>query len=132
MIRTWRYFSLPVGLCVLLVGCGGGDGNFGVVRGVVTLDGEPVPNAEVVFVPKEGGRFSKAKTNDAGEYVLIYSASKAGAIVGIHEVRVTTGVETPSGKIVNETIPAKYNAEGFVEKEVQPGNNVIDVQLTSG
>src|SRR5688500_13010891 len=46
-------FGLSMGLMLLLAGCGA-DSDRGAVSGTVTLDGKPVENGSISFVPIEG------------------------------------------------------------------------------
>ncbi len=133
-------FCVALVVCVLS-GCGGGADDMpdvGHVTGVVTLDGNPLADAKVFFSPTEGGRTSEAVTDAAGKYELRYMRDIMGAKVGEHSVRVTTGsvaiigddgkVETPA---VPEKVPAKYNSESTLKKEVKPGDQEIALTLTS-
>ena len=66
---------------VTVAGCGG-NADLGTVAGVVTLDGQPLANATVEFIPTDDGetRSSYDGTTDAsGRYELYFSAGKAGA-----------------------------------------------------
>jgi hypothetical protein len=65
-----------------LVGCGN-DG-LGQVTGVVTLDGQPLPDALLVFTPVRGGRPASARTDESGRYALVYSRDAEGAAIGEH------------------------------------------------
>ncbi|WP_166828300.1 carboxypeptidase-like regulatory domain-containing protein [Thalassoroseus pseudoceratinae] len=124
-----------------LTGCGGGSDDMpdvGQVTGVVTLDDAPLADARVYFSPTEGGRTSEAVTDAEGKYELRYMRDIMGAKVGQHSVRVTTGspavigddgkVETPA---IPEKVPAKYNTESTLTKEVTAGDQEIDLPLTS-
>lgn len=137
-MRSKLCFAIMV---CFLSGCGGGADDMpdvGHVTGVVTLDGAPLANAKVFFSPTESGRTSEAVTDAEGKYELRYIRDIMGAKVGEHSVRVTTGapaiigddgkVETPA---VPEKVPAKYNTESTLKKEVKPGDQEIDLQLTS-
>ena len=53
--------TLFLGLACL--GCGPGGPEIASVEGKVTLDGKPLPNAAVVFIP-ENGRPAGATTDD--------------------------------------------------------------------
>src|SRR5262245_8693753 len=62
-------------LCVsVLTGCNRGP-QFGEVTGVVTLNGRPLSDLEVVFMPDPGagtsGPTSSAYTNEKGQYHLV-------------------------------------------------------------
>ena len=130
MFARWLAPSLWFVACI---GCSGSS-HIAHVAGTVTLDGKPVPNALVVFSPIPSGRPSEGKTDDAGRYQLVYSSTEKGARIGQHEVHVTTAlteITADGGGLRNlkESIPAKYNTKGHLEREVRAGKNVIDLQL---
>ena len=116
--------------CVVLAGCSG-SGKIGKVTGKVTLDGQPLPNATVDFVPVAGGRPSTAVTDENGEYELKYTVKEDGAEVGEHRVRVST-FEENDGKVVRpEKVPDKYNRKTTLKKTVESGSNDIPLELDS-
>jgi len=128
-------------VAVSLVGCGGGvpsdQPNLAPVKGVVTLDGEPVADANVIFSPKEGGGSSTATTDAQGNYELRYKRDMMGAEIGIHIVRVTTFAAAeindegkPEGGR-KEEIPAKYNRDSAFEQTVESGENTLNLELTN-
>lgn len=79
--------ALSLSCCL---GCSGGDNvDLGAVSGVVTLDGKPLSDVIVVFVPEEGNP-SSGLTNTKGEYTLSYLGKSEGAIIGKHKVSITT------------------------------------------
>ncbi|MCI0705726.1 MAG: hypothetical protein L0241_32090 [Planctomycetia bacterium] len=106
---------LPLALLgVLLVVTGCSDEPRVVkVSGVVTHNGEPVPNLRLNFQP-EKGRPSWGDTNEKGEFTLEYDATRKGAQVGMHTVSASylprTGDEEMSGKMppVVKSITDKY------------------------
>lgn len=104
----------------------------GIVRGTVTMDGKPLPNAEIAFAP-EKGRFSEGKTDSAGSYELVYVNRTMGAKVGRHKVMIQNSDfppdEAPVAKRVK--IPAKYNSRSELTADVKPGSNTIDFALES-
>ncbi len=72
-----------------LVGCGGSGVDTIPVTGTVTLDGTPVPGAQLVFVPADGaGQAASGITDDQGKYSLNCSAGQ-GALAGKYNVIVT-------------------------------------------
>lgn len=120
---------MAVVLYVPLVGCGGTDGqNLGTVQGTVTLGGEPLPNAQVVFQPANG-RPSTAITNDQGKYELQYTSAEPGALTGSHQVTITTAIDLPDETRAAEKVPAKYNRQSDLVREVKAGKNTIDFEL---
>ena len=114
-----------------LIGCG--DGKVASVSGTVTLDNKPLNKAQITFRPVGKGRPSTGFTDENGYYYLQYTTKQNGAEIGEHTVSITTGVEGDGGEIkdIPETVPAKYNSETTLKKEVTSGSNTIDFDLTS-
>lgn len=129
-----RLLFLLLSTVLLTAGCGGTDGpDLGYVEGTVKMDGKPVPNAVLTFQP-ENARPSYGRTNEEGWYELVYTDEKLGATVGTHQVRITTGEEGDEDSGVEgqkERIPAKYNVNSELTREVEPADNVIDFDLES-
>lgn len=114
---------------LLLGGCGGND-NLARVTGKVTLDGEPVVGALVVFSPVAGGTTSYGRTTASGEYEMMFSDNERGAWLGENAVRITTADvgtgDTPASK---ERIPSVYNSETKLKAVVESKANVFDFSL---
>ncbi|QDU36242.1 hypothetical protein Mal4_05260 [Maioricimonas rarisocia] len=126
-------------LLPLAVGCGGTSDQpeLGEVTGVVTLDGEPLADARVVFSPVEGGQSSEATTDAQGKYALVYRGEQMGAKIGEHKVFVSTFEEAvlddfgkPTGGR-EELVPEQYNRSSTLTVEVKPGDNEIPLDLNS-
>jgi hypothetical protein len=135
-------------------GCDSGGPALGTVTGKVTLDGKPLPNTAVTFIPAGGGGTASGITDANGNYELNYLDRK-GALIGKHKVALTTvqqPSETPAtemssdspeyanqgnvaaseyNKVFTEPIPAKYNKQTTLEEEVKSGSNEINFDLTS-
>jgi len=100
-----RYWVLGVAVCFLLVtaACSRGPSRPKTypVSGVVTLNGQPVAGATVVFVPKASGRGENApraasgKTDEQGRYSLTTFGGNDGAVPGEYFVKVSK-IVTPS------------------------------------
>lgn len=134
MNNRWALLALP--LLAVAVGCGDSADvpELGEVTGTVTMDGQPVPNAVLTFQP-EHARPSYGRTNEEGQYELIYTDDNPGATIGKHTVRITTAAEgdpDQGQEAQKETIPAKYNVQTELTANVEAGDNVIDFQLESG
>ena len=116
-------------------GCGGPKSY--PVRGTVTLDKKPLPGAFVSFVAEDDPEApSLGTTDDQGRYVLEQGVDLPGARAGRYVVRITTFCEgnpedEPPMPAVPEKVPARYNIRSDVVREVQPGENVFDFELTS-
>jgi len=74
---------------VCLPGCGSKGPDLAPVIGILTLDGEPVANAAVMFVPEEGGRPAEDVTDQQGRFNLATLKPGDGALVGTHTATVT-------------------------------------------
>lgn len=112
-----------------VVGCGGQGFESAEVSGTVTVGGAPAPGLMIQFEPAdgEGTRLPPGTgvTNADGKYVLLRPGGKPGAVVGKNTVRVLNGEGGPLDRLRGKTV------EGAVaEREVKPGSNVIDVELT--
>jgi hypothetical protein len=137
---------LVLGLVVVLaIGCGGSK--FAPVSGKVTLDGQPLPNAEVSFQPIaaegsiEAGVGSSAKTDENGQFTLKTATGQNGAVVGKHVVRISAKsaqVEERDERLprggprLEDKVPPKYNAASELKFEVPAGGtDKADFPLTT-
>ena len=124
-----RNFGTAVLAMLLVVGCGPSGVQLGEVKGRVTLDEKPLPDALVRFLP-EKGRSAQGITDPNGEYKLDYSPRDAGALVGKSKVMITTGsLEDTSRR--SEKVPKKYNDETELTADVQSGDNTLNFDLKS-
>lgn len=123
-------------VCVCLVGCGSDGPDLGDVSGKVTFNGKPLRGAIVTFVPQAGGSTSYGVTDAEGNYELMYSRDKSGAMLGQHNVAVKTEKLTQEdmadGEPVPEfvPIPEKYKQPGSLTAEVNAGSNDINFDLS--
>lgn len=128
MPRDLLYWIVAV---AWLAGCGS-PSNIGQVSGRVTLQGESLANALVVFDPVHRGGASYGRTDASGRYTLTYTAQVNGAEIGKHVVRITSGwPDNPDTKTkeIPERVPPKYNRATELEREVKRGNNTLDFDL---
>lgn len=86
MLRIWRAF-LVVGLVVCGFGCGGAKPI--PVHGTVTVDGKPLADAGVSFIPVGGkGRPAFGGTDAAGKYRMTTESPGDGAFPGEYTVTI--------------------------------------------
>ena len=83
----------------------------------------------VSFKPSAAGRSSTAVSVEDGSYRIRYDR-EFGAIVGEHEVRIST-YRGPNGDFPGraELIPMKYNSKTELIVDVESGHQVIDFEL---
>lgn len=91
---------LAVALAV--VGCGPSGPVLTPVNGVVTLEGEPLEGAVVLFQPEEGGKPATGLTDAAGAFTLTTFEPGDGAQVGVNSVAITKELPSTSSADVEE------------------------------
>lgn len=148
----WKCLKLLAVICVLVAaGCGSRGPKLGEVTGTVTLDGQPLENVIVTFSPVAGGAASTGVTDSQGRYQLVSQLGR-GALIGQHRISVRSqpptqatagsvssddpsyqygGEDSSRAPVFVEKIPPRYNTQTELMREVKPGRNVIDLQLTS-
>jgi hypothetical protein len=111
-----------------MAGCGKGGPQIAPVHGVVKLNGQPLPNAEIQFQPEGSQRVSMARTDAQGRYLLSYKRGQTGAIVGPHSVRIWVSSEVVKNPPI---IAARYDTKTELHVEVEPGDNNFDFDVTT-
>jgi hypothetical protein len=163
--RRFLVFRLPWAAllaagCFCLAGCGHAP-EFAEVEGTITLDGKPLDNVEVVFLPdpEKGSRgpAASAYTDGRGHYRLrCDQAGKSGAVLGTYRVCVNdiTAVAPPPDLLVAYAraegkqapppvppkgkpprVPAAYadaNRTPLRDVEVKAGRQTLDFDVKGG
>jgi hypothetical protein len=112
-----------------------GKGNLpplGGVSGKVTLDGKPLANATVRFIPlddearsqRKGASVAMGLTDENGHYRLLYVKDTAGAAIGKNRVEVEA--KDASGR---EMVRREFNAQSTILQEVKSGSQVMDFDV---
>jgi len=113
------------------IGCGS-RGDLASVRGKVTLDGQPLANAFVVFAPTKKGTTSYGRTDSGGNYEMMFTDTEKGAWIGENSVRISTGDLGPGGGPgPKERVPNVYNETSTLTAEVKSGGNTFNFDLKS-
>lgn len=129
--RTHRLLAAtaPCLLILATVGCGPGDGKV-PISGVVTFDGNPMPDGYITFTP-EGGGTPEAAPIAAGKFEL-------GVKPGPHRVEIEAsrfvGEKNPIMGLQprEQYVPARYNSETTLRSDVNAdGENAFTFDLTS-
>jgi hypothetical protein len=135
-------------LCLAIIPCGCGKKTLKTegVSGVITLDGQPLANATIHFIPADAeGSHSYGNTNESGEYKLqtLLGDADAGTTPGKYKIRIDCIEMYETGKTFEESgeekpemlsrsiIPAKYNDENTsgLEATVVKGANTFNFDL---
>jgi hypothetical protein len=122
-----RRFGLLVTVLVF-VGCAKPGADVAPVQGHVTLDGKPLAFAILTFQP-EGKAPASGGTDKDGHYELMYKRGVMGAPVGPNAVSIQLNVYAGEK---GRTLPERYNSQTELVREVKPGPNEINFELTSG
>ena len=135
IVRSQRRLSLVIFLFPVLglvVGCSQSSDELPrePVSGTVTLDGQPLSNGAITFIPETGvgggggtitdGAFSIGREGGLvpGKYkVAIYASEKTAETTKPDQV----GGTKKESKVAKELIPTKYNAQTELSAEIQKG-----------
>jgi hypothetical protein len=128
---------------MLLAGCNRGGLTLAKVSGRVTIDGRPVKEGVILFVPERGPGASGPI--DDGRYFLTTRTAGDGAVVGRHKVYFApkpppgdpnvaaheTAAPPPPPK--SDFPPPRYATpeNSGLSVEVQPGANAADFEVSS-
>ena len=126
--------GLLICLVIGLTGCGGAADGMQVVRGEVTLDGQPIEKGRILFRQIAGDQRAYAGEIVDGKYQV--RAEEGRVKVEILASRLipgkfdhSNGTPEPMGEMY---IPAKYNSRTELTAEITAaGSNRLPFQLTS-
>jgi hypothetical protein len=133
--RIVAVFALYLVLGTALLGCGRG-GRFAPVSGTVTLDEKPLADAYLIFQPVNGApdQISQGQTDATGAYTLAGVDGREGALVGPHQVRITTippnAMEDERSPLPKDRVPAKYQYEPLTYDVPDVGTDAADFVLS--
>ena len=131
MLRIRCLAVVGLVLMVFVAGCSNSSGNLpnlAPVSGTVTLGGQPLSKASVLFESAKG-QGAYGTTDENGRYELRFSGSTMGADIGVNTVRITTVLDHPTGPDYKDPIPARYNKASELKVTVQAGANTHDFAL---
>lgn len=126
-----RFALLVFATCLVLLTSGCGELSH-TVSGTVTVDGAPLPEGYIAFIPAESGAGGGSNIVN-GKYTV-----KTGP--GKHRVEITASKLTPlpPGQVgmngekeeVRQYLPTRYNSNSELTAEV-PGSGPLDFPLTT-
>lgn len=131
---------VPVLIVAGIMGCGEAPPKRIAISGTVKLDGQPVERGSINFIPEAGSPNLPAGGEiKAGEYNL---TADAGPSAGKYRVeirwskptgkKVEMGSPAPKGTMIDEVkeaIPAKYNTQSTLEREIGSEESTVDFDL---
>ncbi len=130
-----RRIRLALIATLLFAGCSGPP--LQVVKGNVSLDGKPLPNAAVMFQSEDESTYAMADTNENGDFELLQDETTAGLPAGKYLVTISTFVPPnedadPPDPGKPELVPERYNVNSELFRDVTAGANAFDFKLESG
>jgi hypothetical protein len=104
-------------LLVSVLGCGGRGAK--PVKGIVTLEGNPVAGATVVLMPEGDGRPASGCTDSHGAFQLMTFQPGDGAMPGAYRVVINKTMAAPDAEAANRsaTERAERKFKEVVEEE---------------
>lgn len=137
---SWPLLALAVAIASV-TGCGKTSTlDKVVVRGSVTLDGQPIPNGEIRFIPAPGtaGPISGGPIKD-GAYV---AQGRGGVPLGNHQVEIRAframakgqgqaGTPGFEGGPAEQYLDKRYNEQTTLTAKIDAATETQDFQLTS-
>ena len=129
---AWKISCVSYFLIVAaaLVGCGQRGPEGVPIEGLVTHNGEPVPNLRIYFVSTEG-RPSWGDSDSSGHFVLDYDGQKKGAKVGTHKIWVVdlgSNVD-PTAAMSGAARPKRSPAAAEVAQKYAQGKSTLEVEV---
>jgi hypothetical protein len=121
-----RVAVLAIALSALLVGCS--DNRTAEVSGTVNVDGQPVEQGSISFIPAEGKGVTSGSDIKDGKY-SVAKASTGSSKIQIRVPKVTgkkklyDAPDSPTRDTFSEALPKKYNDDTELRFDVQPGKN---------
>jgi len=139
---AWSMY-VRLSFCLLTLGAGCSSQQAGpvtsAVRGRVTLDGKPLDQALIAFVPIDDTVGPRAVgLIEFGEYSLEPPQGPMAGSIRVEITRVPEEDEPLPGqtfqgpKVLGTPIPARYNSQSQLKATIQEGeNDGVDFQLTT-
>ena len=131
MKSSLLHLLLLISLLALLPGCSRGPKLY-PVRGEVTIDGQPVPEGNILLIPTDGKTGPEPGWIREGKYDLKATAGKKKVEISASKI-LPGGARGAGGEPVpEEYLPPRYNLQTELTAEVEPtGKNVFDFKLKS-
>ncbi len=129
MVPRFLVLSAVVGMSLIAAGCGGSrPSTSSSVYGVVTLDGESLPEGTVNFASPMTGNAAIATVSE-GKFVVT-----GGMVPGDYKIVVTPPTPTPDNPTPKESkIPEKYRNPETTDLtgKITSGRNEVKLELKS-
>lgn len=99
------------------------------VKGMVTYQGKPVPDAMIMLYPEQGRKPASGKADASGNFTLTTFEKNDGVIPGKHKVTVTAYESTSEGVSMKSAIPEKYTYQNSSPLTVTVSESENEIKL---
>jgi len=119
-------------LVVLIAGCSKGK-QVGDVHGKVTVNGQPLMEGAVSFIPVNGDKRTTGGLVRNGEFEVEVPVTKQRVEItaNIIDKEKTPPNATADQIVMKALVPAKYNSHSELTLDVVPGVNEVEYKLTN-
>ncbi len=121
----------------LIVGCFGGKSarNDVTITGTVTVDGQPIPNGSITFMPADGQGQDGGGTIKDGKYTAKASVGEKFVTIDGFKVEgqrvADPGVDDRMIDNIVSIVPEKYRNKNELRATVKASGNTFDFKLES-
>ncbi len=128
--RSVAYFALGLLAIGVATGCSEARPERVPISGVVLIDGQPMPDCYIQFVPSNG-RASRGHTDSEGRFSLTCYEDQDGVLLGAQRVSVTAFKEI-NGETIQWNLPKKYmdHKTSNIRFEIDEPNDNLKIELT--
>ena len=127
MLRTQLFSLIIISLTTLIMGCSGGEEGPKLlpVTGTVTLDGEPIPDASILFKDPTGKNKSYFASVKDGAYSTKMEVGKRKVLISDNRQSKDKMVDNAAGTgkepAMEQYLPAEYNEKSTLKIDVVSG-----------
>jgi hypothetical protein len=117
-------------LALFLIGCGAGDGAV-EVAGDVTLDGKPIEEGVIHFMPVDGKSRTTSTFIRGGRFQTRVPPGKQRVEISSVQARPVRPGQDADSATGGEIVPAKYNTKSELQADVNRGKSPIRFELST-
>ncbi len=120
-------------LLILFVGCA--DPTTGIVSGTITVDGMPAETGAISFIPIDGRSTTSGGVIENGKYTVNASVAKVRVEIRVPKVvgekKIYDTPDSPIQKLMEESLPPKFNDASELTYEIPAGKSTKDFALST-
>jgi hypothetical protein len=125
-----RLYVVSVVVAALFAGCSKGPLK-GVISGSATIDGAPIKNGTIRFIPVDGKSATAGGKIIGGKYTVQTPVNKFKVSINATDDSQSAGPINDNAPLAKNLIPMKYNVRTELVVDIQTGENHKDFALSS-